>query len=61
MCKAPKSHNLAHYLLSCSKTASFDQTTVQRPTFIDYVNFITDFDLIFDMISDIKVFIKPTR
>jgi len=61
MCKAPKSHNLTHYLLCCSKTASYrSNSTVQRPALIDYINFIIDTGLVFDMIRDIKGFL-PTR
>lgn len=58
LCKAPKSHNLNHYLLCCTKTASYrSNSTVHRLALVDYINFIIDTGLVFDMISDIKGFL----
>ena len=61
LCKMPRSHNLTHYLLCCTKTASYrSDSIVQRTSLVEYINFILDTGLVFDMISDIKVFL-PTN
>lgn len=57
LCTAAELHNLTHYLLCCTKTASYrTSSTAHRLALIDYISFIIASRLVFHMIGDIKVF-----
>ena len=61
LCKSPKSHSLKHYLLDCPKTASYrSNSVIHRPSLIEYIKFIIETGLVYDIIKDVSGFL-PTK